>query len=70
VDYLNTEGIPILAADLEGPYARKIYLYGATGRVRVRQLRSLRNDTVRQRDAEDLARLQKAQVAGEVSLFK
>jgi chemotaxis protein CheD len=70
VDYLNTEGIPILAADLEGPYARKIYLYGATGRVRVRQLRTLRNDTVRQRDAEYLARLQKAQVAGEVSLFK
>jgi chemotaxis protein CheD len=70
VDYLSTEGIPILASDLEGRYARKIYLYGATGRVRVRQLRALRNDTVSKRDAEYLARLQKASVAGEVSLFK
>jgi chemotaxis protein CheD len=70
VDYLSTEGIPILASDLEGRYARKVYLYGATGRVRVRQLRALRNDTVSRRDAEYLARLQKAPVAGEVSLFK
>ena len=69
IDYLKTEGIPIRATDLEGQYARKIYLYGATGRLRVRQLRSLRNDTVPRRDAEYLARLQNAQVAGEVSLF-
>jgi chemotaxis protein CheD len=69
IDYLNTEGIPIRATDLEGQYARKIYLYGATGRVRVRQLRTLKNDTVPRRDAEYLARLQDAQVAGEVSLF-
>ena len=70
VDYLKTEGIRIVAADLEGDYARKIYLYGATGRVRVRQLRALKNDTVSRRDAEYLARLQREQVAGEVSLFK
>jgi chemotaxis protein CheD len=70
VDYLNTEGIPIRGTDLEGPYARKIYLYGATGRVRIRQLRTLKNDTVPRRDEEYLARLQDAQVAGEVSLFE
>jgi len=70
VDYLNTEGISIVSTDLEGQYARKIYLYGATGRVRVRQLRTLRNDTVFRRDAEYLARLQEARIAGEVSLFK
>jgi chemotaxis protein CheD len=70
VDYLNTEGIPIRGTDLEGPYARKIYLYGATGRVRVRQLRTLKNDTVPRRDEEYLALLQNAQVAGEVSLFE
>lgn len=70
VDYLNTEGISILSADLEGQYARKVYLYGATGRVRVRQLRALKNDTVRRRDAEYLSRLQQAQIDGEISLFK
>jgi len=70
VDYLNTEGITIVAADLEGKYARKIYLYGATGRVRIRQLRALKNDTVPRRDAEYLTRVQQAQVAGEVSLFE
>jgi chemotaxis protein CheD len=70
VDYLNTEGIPILSADLEGRYARKVYLYGATGRVRVRQLRALANDTVPRRDEEYLSRLQKAQIDGEISLFK
>jgi chemotaxis protein CheD len=70
VGYLNTEGIPIRSVDLEGRYARKVYLYGATGRVRVRQLRALNNDTVPRRDAEYLDRLQRAGVAGEVSLFK
>lgn len=70
VDYLKTEGISILAADLEGRYARKIYLYGATGRVRVRQLRALKNDTVPRRDAQYMARLEEEQVAGEISLFK
>jgi len=70
VAYLNTEGIPIQSVDLEGKYARKVYLYGATGRVRVRQLRALNNDTVPRRDAEYLERLQRAGVAGEVSLFK
>ena len=69
VDYLKTEDIPILSADLEGRYARKIYLYGATGRVRVRTLNSLRNDTVPRRDAEYLARLQEVPVAGEVDLL-
>ncbi len=70
VDYLKTEGIPILSSDLEGRHARKIYLYGATGRVRVRTLNSLKNDTVPRRDAEYLARLHEVTVAGEVSLFK
>lgn len=70
VDYLNTEGVRIVAADLQGNYARKIYLYGATGRIRVRQLRTLSNDTVCRRDAEYMARLQEVRVAGEVSLFK
>ncbi len=70
VDYLNTEGVRIVAADLQGNYARKIYLYGATGRIRVRQLRTLSNDTVSRRDAEYMARLQEVRVAGEISLFK
>lgn len=70
VDYLNTERIPIVASDLEGRYARKVYLYGATGRVRVRQLRTLGNNTVPRRDAEYLACLQNAPIAGEVSFFK
>ena len=70
VEYLRTEGIAIVSSDLEGKYARKIYLYGATGRVRVRQLRALKNDTVPRRDAEYLSRVQKAEVAGEVSLFE
>jgi chemotaxis protein CheD len=37
-EYLATEGIPIVAEDLLGDYARKLYFFPATGRVLVCKL--------------------------------
>ena len=36
--YLNGEGIPIVAEDVGGPWARQVRFYPTTGRVRVRRL--------------------------------
>ena len=58
--YLQTERIPVLARDLKGDCARKIYFFPQSGRVLVKNLRSLRNDTIVARERTYSARLRVA----------
>jgi len=69
VDYLHTEGIPIVAQDLLDIYPRKVYFFPASGRVLVKKLKSLHNTTLFDREAEYSLRIRKAPVAGEINLF-
>ncbi len=69
VRYLRTESIPIVSSDLEGSWPRKIYLFGASGRVKIRRLTALKNDTVYRREADYRSRLRGPTVAGDVTLF-
>ncbi|SEP72461.1 chemotaxis protein CheD [Ectothiorhodospira magna] len=69
VDYLKTEGIPVVARDLMGNYPRKVYFFPADGRVLVRKLRTLRNDTILEREMKYRQRLRQAPLAGDVELF-
>ena len=68
--YLETERIPIIAKDLRGDSARKIYFFPQDGRVLVKNLRRLHNDTVVEREHDYRRRLRDASVVGEVELFK
>lgn len=68
--YLETERIPIIAKDLKGDSARKIYFFPQDGRVLVKNLRRLHNDTVFERETDYRRRLRDASVVGEVELFK
>jgi len=49
--FLRDEGLPVLAEDLFGQYARKVYFFPDSGAVKVNYLRSLKNDTVIRREA-------------------
>ncbi len=69
LDYLKTEGIPVLARDLLDVHPRKVYFFPSTGRVLVRKLVRMHNDTLIRREREYAARLTETPVAGEVELF-
>lgn len=67
--FLRTEGIPVSAEDLLDSYPRKVYFFPETGRVLVRKLLRLHNDTLLRREREYVARLAEAPAAGEIVLF-
>ena len=52
--FLRRRGIRILAEDVGGCYPRKVDFYCADGRVRIKCLRDLRNDTIARRDRDYL----------------
>ncbi|MDX9993796.1 MAG: chemoreceptor glutamine deamidase CheD [Rhodocyclaceae bacterium] len=68
-DFLKTEGIAVAAEDLLDVHPRKVYFFPQTGRVLVRKLVRLHNDTLIRREKEYAARLTEAPVAGEIELF-
>jgi chemotaxis protein CheD len=67
--YVNAQGLRLVAEDLGGEHPRKIYFFPETGRVRVRILRSLRNDTIVVREADYRAKLAADPIQGAVELF-
>lgn len=69
LDYLHRENIQIAAQDLLDIYPRKVYYFPRSGRVLVRQLRSVHNDTIIEREQAYRARLKLARIQGEVELF-
>ena len=70
VEYLRKERIPIIAEDLLGSHPRKVYFFPSTGKVLVKKLRSVPNDTVLARELEYNKRLIAAKIEGETELFK
>lgn len=69
IDYLKTEGIAMVAKDLLDIYPRKVYFFPSTGRVLVKKLRSLHNDTIVSREREYNSRLVGSKVEGDIELF-
>ncbi|MNT00057.1 Chemoreceptor glutamine deamidase CheD [compost metagenome] len=68
--YLDTEGIPLLSEDVLGAYARKIYIFPSSGKVLLKKLRSLHNDTILQRELEYILYLKRGEALGPYDLFK
>jgi chemotaxis protein CheD len=70
VEYLGKEGIQVAAKDLLDECARKIYFFPSTGRVMVKKLRQLHNDTVLARELDYSRQLMLVDLSGKVELFK
>ncbi|MGA2551722.1 MAG: chemoreceptor glutamine deamidase CheD [Burkholderiaceae bacterium] len=68
-EFLRIERIPLVAEDLLDIHPRKVYFFPATGRVLVRKLRELHNDTIRRRELDYSSELNRTDVSGAVELF-
>jgi chemotaxis protein CheD len=69
LQYLQTEKIPVVAKDLLDAYPRKIYFFPNSGRVLVRKLHRVHNDTLYSREKEYRSRLEHSEVTGDIELF-
>jgi chemotaxis protein CheD len=69
LDFIERERIPLAAADLLESHPRKVYFFPRTGKVLVKKLHTLANDTIFEREAEYQRRLTQKPVAGQVELF-
>jgi len=69
LNYLKIEKIPVVAKDLLDSYPRKVYFFPKTGRVMVRKLHRVHNDTLFTREKEYRSRLGESKVEGAIELF-
>ncbi|RDS78968.1 chemoreceptor glutamine deamidase CheD [Dyella monticola] len=67
--YLETEGLPLVASDVGDIYPRQLQFFPASGRVRVRQLRTQRDAELAATEQRYLKRLANDPIKGEVELF-
>ncbi len=67
--FLKDEGIRVISEDLLDIYPRKVYYFPKTGRVLVKKLRGMHNDTLVKREEEYASKLKSISVGGEIDLF-
>lgn len=68
-DYLRNEGLDVASEDVGSIFPRMVMYFPATGRVRVKRLRSLHNNVIATEEIEYLARLKVKHLAGEAGSF-
>ena len=69
IEYLERERIPVLAQDLGRVEASKVYFFPRTGRVLVKRLKTLSNDTVLIRERNYAERLDELAKGGGADIF-
>lgn len=69
IEYMNTEGYIIASQDLGDVCPRKVIYFPQTGRVRIKKIKSLHNDTIIQRETKYATQLQAEPVQGDIELF-
>jgi len=68
-DYLATEGLRVVAEDVGDIYPRMVVYFPATGKVRVKRLRSLHNNVIVQEEMRYISSIESKPVGGEIELF-
>ena len=68
-EYLELEGFRILAEDTGGLHPRKVIYDPISGKVGIKKLKTMHNDTVAERETRYQSELTLAPVQGEVDLF-
>lgn len=67
--YLRAEKMRITAEDLNDVYPRKVYFFPRTGKVLVKKLMQVHNDTLVKREQDYASKLKTNTVSGDVELF-
>lgn len=67
-DYIRMENLDLIAEDVGDIFPRKVIYFPETGKVRVKKLRSIHNDTIVSRESRYMQEIQQP-TSGEVELF-
>lgn len=68
-DYIYTEGFKIVSQDIGDIYPRKVLYYPITGRVRVRRLNAMHNQSLADEENRYINKIESKPVEGDVELF-
>lgn len=68
-DYVATEGFKVVSQDIGDVYPRKILYYPLTGRVRVRRLNAMHNQSLADQEHSYITNIESKPVEGDVELF-
>ena len=69
LDYIDQEGLRLLSQDLGDIYPRKIIYFPKTGKVGMKKIQDLHNDTIAKRERQYSNNLKNVPVEGDVELF-
>lgn len=69
LDYVDAEGLVLLSQDLGDIYPRKIIYFPKTGKVGMKKIQHLHNETIIQRERQYFNEIKNAPVEGDVELF-
>ena len=68
-DYVQTEGLRVVAEDVGDIYPRMVVYFPSTGKVRVKRLRSLHNNVIIEEEICYISTVESKPVGGEIELF-
>ncbi len=69
LDYIDTEALTLVSQDLGGIYPRKVIFFPKTGKVRMKKIKHLHNDTIVSRERRYSSSIQDVPVVSEIELF-
>jgi chemotaxis protein CheD len=69
LDYIDQEGLTLLSKDLGDIYPRKVIYFPQTGKVGMKKIQDLHNDTIAQRERQYSRNIKELPVEGDVELF-
>ena len=68
-DYLQTEGLKVISEDVGDTFPRMVVYFPATGKVRVKRMRSLHNNTIIELETKYLHTIEDKPASGGIELF-
>jgi len=68
-DYIQTEGLRVVAEDVGSIHPRMVVYFPASGEVKVKRLRSLHNNTIAEQEKKYISTIETKPVGGEIELF-
>ncbi len=69
LDYIDQEGLLLVSQDLGDIYPRKVIYFPQTGKVGMKKIQDLHNDTIAQRERQYSRNIKDLPVEGDVELF-
>lgn len=67
--YIKIEGLRVTSEDVGDVFPRMVVFFPATGKVRVKRLRSLHNNTIADQEIQYLHKIEEKPVSGDIELF-